>query len=147
MIELGVRKLRDDPVATINRAIAIAAYSAVNLSVIHDGTEVMERRFPQLTIRGNIIRHVDNLSDPSQKPRAMEIWNTENALIENNFIKIDRSTPIECFKSRTFPTFKNQTPNGNLILAVDADTGAKYPDRELTVEQSLEEAMLTSFLK
>ena len=77
----------------------------------------------------------------------MEIWTTENALIEKNIVKIDRSSPIECFFSRTFPTFKNQTPDGEFLLAVDAVTGAKYPDRELTVEQSLEEAMLTSFLK
>ena len=35
VIELGVRKLRDDPLATINRAIAIAAYGGVYLSVTH----------------------------------------------------------------------------------------------------------------
>ena len=71
--------------------------------------------FRQVVIRGNIIRHVDNASDPSQFPVGISPDNCENAIVENNDINLDTSIPIRQYNSATLKYFNNQTPAGKLI--------------------------------
>ena|SRR5258707_10838738 len=79
--------------------------------------------------------------------RGIEISSVERALVEKNILAIDRATPIECLNSGAISTFKNQAPDGESILAFDPNGSKYFPDRGLTLEAELEDAVVTSLLK
>ena len=73
----------------------------------------------QAVIRGNVVRHVNNTSDPSQRPVGIELWLCANALVENNVINLDTSAPIRQYGGGTLKYFNTQTPAGKLLQAYD----------------------------
>ena len=69
---------------------------------------VLPPLFRQLVIRGNIIRHVDGLSDPPPptiQGAGIQVSGCGDLIVEDNLVDLDRATPIEfslCDKVRFF---------------------------------------------
>ena len=78
------------------------------------------RTFPEALLRRNIIRHIENLRDPSQKARVIELWRVENAVVEKNLIKIDRSQSID---DRAKPNTANRRKPGRIRTLKVSHTG------------------------
>jgi hypothetical protein len=82
--------------------------------------------FNQAIIRGNVIRHVDNASDPSQKPLAIYLDSCLNAIVENNDINLDATNPIRHYTWATAKYFNNQSPGGKLIQGAFYSKSGSY---------------------
>lgn len=150
VIEVAERKLH--PVGPWNRPAGIFIYGST-LQFVHQTSPsitLTQRRFPQVIIRGNVIRHRDNGSDPNPahidvQARGIEIQHARDVLIEHNTITLDRQYPIDLVTCDIVSTFKNQSSSGKLIVAqlyylID------LPDRETILLAQFEEATLLSLL-
>src|SRR5262249_21183676 len=102
VIELAVHKLPADPSSL--RAVGIFVYGG-DFFIEHSSVTTKGRIFPDVLLRRNIVRHVDNLIDTSQKPLGIEVYSADNAIIEKNSILVDRPTPIECTDCGAVATF------------------------------------------
>lgn len=149
VIELAERKLL--PGASWNRAIAISIYGTT-LRLVHPTTPAVtlsQRRFPQVLVRRNVIRHRDNGSDPNSnlgsQARGIEVWHAEDVVLENNLITVDRIYPIDLITCTRVAAFKNQTSAGTLLPLQNVDVGF-YLDRETILLAQFEEATLLSLL-
>ena len=94
----------------------------------------------QGVIRGNIIRHVDNVSDPSKTPLPLgiRVVSYQNVIIEDNVIDLVSTVPLQHSGSKNVRVFNNMTSAGNLIQGYDPNTLKK--DDELAIE--IEDAQL-----
>lgn len=92
--------------------------------------------FRQVVLRGNVVRHVGDVSDPTSATRAIELNSCEQAIVEDNVVKLDTDQPIQFIACGAMKFFNNQTPAGALIqgynrtltqfvneLTTDADLG------------------------
>jgi len=98
--------------------------------------------FRRLTIRENLVRHVDNASDPTQFPYAVFLDSCENAIVDGNIIKLDRTAPIQHTNSKTVYPFNNRTPSGALLRGSEYGTNKIDPDLETQVEDALSMSLL-----
>ena len=75
-------------------------------------------------IRGNIIRHVDDVSDPSKTPLpyGIRVVSYENVIIEDNIIDLVNTVPLQHSGSESVEVFNNVTPTGSLIQGYDPTT-------------------------
>ena len=95
--------------------------------------------FQQVFIRGNVIRHADNASDPNPSPPslAVQLQSCAAAIIEDNVIRLDRATPIEFSACGTVKCFNNQSAAGKLIQGYKMDAGATRFINELETDVDL----------
>ena len=97
--------------------------------------------FQQAIIRGNVIRHVDNASDSSLLPLAIYLDSCLGAIVEDNDINLDSSSPIRHYTMGSAKYFNNQSPGGKPIQ------GYYYPEtrywNELTTEAELSAILAT----
>jgi hypothetical protein len=91
--------------------------------------------FGQVIVRGNVIRHVDNASDPTGVPLAISLNSCEGALVEENVIKLDRTHPMEFTACSAVYFFNNQTVSGALIQGYNTVAGQFV--NELTTDADL----------
>ena len=91
--------------------------------------------FQQAIIRGNVIRHVDNASDASAIPLAIYLDSCLGAIVEDNDINLNTSSPVRHYTMGSAKYFNNQSPGGKLIQ------GYYYPEtrywNELTTDADL----------
>ncbi len=73
----------------------------------------------QAILRGNVIRHVNNASDSSAKPLAIQLNSCEAAIVEDNVINLDINKPIQFTACGSVKFFSNESPAGNLIQGYD----------------------------
>jgi hypothetical protein len=78
--------------------------------------------FKHVIIRGNLIRHVNNASDPAGEPvsLALNLASCEGLIVEENVIKLDRASAIELRDCGAMKCFNNQASSGKLIQGYDA---------------------------
>jgi hypothetical protein len=83
--------------------------------------------FRDVVIRGNLVRHVNNVSDPAENPEslALQLVNCDRLIVEENVIKLDRASPIEFRDCGAVKFFNDQAPSGKLIQGYDA-TQARF---------------------
>ncbi len=136
VIELALKK-----VTPYGRSMGIFAYS--------DGSHLPQFVVRQLVIRENVVRHVDNGSDPAKLNHAFEVWfSTENALIEGNIIALRAAEdlkyyPVIEYHDSGVKTFGNFSSDGTLIRAIQPWYVFKIAPEAV----DLEEILLLSFLK
>jgi len=95
--------------------------------------------FHQLVIRKNVIRHVDNASDPSGA--GISVSGCTDLIVEDNVLDLEHATPIAFSYCDKASFFNNRTSAGTLIRGVDTIASAKAS--ELTTD--IEDAMLIAF--
>ena len=97
-------------------------------------------------VRNNHFRAVDNLSDPTLLPIGIRLFNCQNAIVEDNVIDLDTSTPLRQFNSKPVKSFNNQTSSGTVLQFAEENSGGVYlrvaADLSLTTE--LEDVTLLS---
>jgi hypothetical protein len=147
IIELGLRRLTD--------------YAHASGIIAYVGGFPPQNIIRQSVARNNIIRQIDNTSDPSTliSNRGIEVdgnngSGVESAVVEKNFIRLDivaRATlgvpgPIE-FRDSGLATFDNRTPDGTLLPAINADLSTiRIKDEVTHIQSDIEDALIASFL-
>ncbi len=66
-------------------------------------------------IRGNVVRHVGNASDTSLIPLAIYVDSCPGAIVADNDINLNTSSPIRHYTVGNAKYFHNQSPDGKLI--------------------------------
>jgi hypothetical protein len=102
--------------------------------------------FRQVTIRRNVIRHVDNGSDPPNLPPGLGISASGCAhlIVEENVVDLDHPAPIAFAQCDKVRFFNNQTSSGIPIQAVNVTEANKgTPSDEWTAD--IEDALLLAF--
>ncbi len=92
-----------------------------------------------LVVRDNIVRHNDNLFDPSGAPFAIVLSTIRRGVIESNTINL-RSiypAPIVYNNSAALKFFNNQTTAGNLEQGYDNVKMQRAPDLAVAVEDTM----------
>ena len=118
----------------------------------------------QAVIRNNIIRQVDNRSDPSKFTRGIQIWGlglfgVENCLVQGNILRLDNvgnvnttgdpinPSPIEWLDSGV-ATFDNRSPDGQLIMGRKLDQPfVTAPEVVTKIRENNEEVTLFALLE
>jgi hypothetical protein len=76
------------------------------------------------------------------------VCSCESALVQDNVIKLDgQAQPIKHFYTNGVKTSGNMTPDGELLLSYNGETGANTDDLELKIRDDLEELGLLALLK
>ena len=86
-------------------------------------------------IRSNVIHHVNNASDSSGLPLAIQLTSCEGAIVEENVIDLDRDDSIQFASCGSTKFFNNQSPSGSLVQGYDGDQ-SQYVN-ELTTDTEL----------
>lgn len=137
------------PVRRMNGA-AGAYWGAVCGVSLYGGQPDRQRRFPQVVVRGNVIRHYDGLVDSGKNTGAIDVWSGDDTLLEGNVVDLETDDPIYCRFSATVSTFRNSKPSGALILPYTpydqhlVGEPELYSDREVELRRQFEEAALMS---
>jgi hypothetical protein len=137
VIELVEQRLMSD----FNRSVAFFVYV---------GGNAPQFTGRQLLVRDNLIRHIDNGSDPDRRTRGIEVYSTENALIARNIIQLDTAganaspSAIESDDISGLQTFDNTDAGGTLSPAV-ASTKL-MPEIVSGVRSVLEDAIILALL-
>lgn len=141
------------PEGGLGRPAAIFVYgSTVELQhLTTPSVTLSERRFPQVVIRGNVVRQRDSGFDPnpaniSAQVVGIEAWHVHDLVLDKNFITLDLIYPMYLIECTTVLPFKNQSILGSLVPARDGFTGIVSPDRETTLLASFEESTLLSIV-
>ena len=102
--------------------------------------------FTQVIIRGNVIRQVDNLSDPTLRPLGIRLFNCQNAIVEDNVIDLDTSTPLRQFKSNPIRSFNNQKSSGVVLQFAEEDVNGNFlrMAADLSLTTAIEDVALLS---
>jgi hypothetical protein len=74
----------------------------------------------QAILRGNVIRHVNNASDSTGFPLAIQLNSCEAAIVEDNVINLDINKPIQFTACGSVKFFNNESPAGSLIQGYDS---------------------------
>jgi len=93
--------------------------------------------FAQAVLRNNVIRHVNDASDSTALPLAIQLNSCQAAIVEENVVHLDVDNAIQFTDCGAVKFFNNQSPSGALIqgydtvnvhfvneLTTDADLGA-----------------------
>ena len=116
-------------------------------------------RMHQLVIRDNLIRNIDNRSDPNKGTgygsfaeaiRMEDASLAENALWQKNVIRLDRDDLVDnsmTYRGIRLKTFDNETPGGKLILARDRDLGTIAPELITAIQDAIDDAIIASLVK
>lgn len=102
------------------------------------GSFVSPPLFRQVVIRGNVIRHVDNASDPPNLPKGIGIRITGcgNLILEENVVDLDATTPIQYSLCDKVRFFNNQTSSGALIQGYDTGFSKKADELPIQIEDA-----------
>ena len=108
---------------------------------LDDGEPVPPYLFARIVIRNNIIRHNNNQAISGDPSVAISLSSCEFALIEGNYINLEGDDLIRYRRSGVVHSFRNQTPSGALVEAVNLDSGMRTQDLSTTIQ----DAMILSF--
>lgn len=90
--------------------------------------------FGQIAVLNNVIHQVENAFDTSTVPLAIKLNNCEQAIVEDNVIKLDRATPIEFVACGAIKFFNNQSPSGKLVQGYDVTNSRLMNELETDVD-------------
>lgn len=125
--QVGRLIVQDNVIELILNVIASGWEAPVGINLYDSvGSHGSQFVFQQVIVRGNIIRHVDNASDASQKPMAIYLDSCLNAIVENNDINLDAPKPIRHYTVGTAKYFNNESPGGNLIQGASYTKSGSY---------------------
>jgi hypothetical protein len=93
--------------------------------------------FRQAVIRGNVIRHFLDASDPSEEPGGIALDSCEKAIVEDNTIQLDNPNPIVHLNSGEVRYFNNQTPSGAAIRGYNVVKSSREDELETKIEDAL----------
>ncbi len=122
-------------ILTITQGVDLPAAIRLDRVASTPAAPVSPYVFSAVVIRGNVIRHFDNASDPLALPMAIQLNSCENAIVEGNIVKLDRSDPVRFTACGSVKFFNNQAPSGALIQGYDT-LNAQYVN-ELTTDADL----------
>ncbi len=96
-------------------------------------------RHQRLVVRGNIIRHTDNLFDPSGAPFAVALGSIGRGIVESNVINLFSiyPAPIIYNSSGALTFFNNRTIAGNLEQGYENAIKQRAPDLAGSVADAL----------
>ena len=148
IIELNIRTM--GPIG-FNQPVAIFMYG---------GGVAPNYRMHQLVIRDNLIRNIDNRSDPNRATpnygsfaegiRMKDASLAENALWQNNIVRLDRDEigPASMtFLGSSLRTFDNNSPEGTLISAKHRVTLEAAPEVILSIQAATQDVLIAAFFK
>jgi len=103
------------------------------------GSFVSPPLFRQVVIRRNVIRHVENASDPPNLPQAVgiQVSGCGNLILEENVVDLDTTTPIKYYLCDKVRFFNNRTSSGVLIQGVDISNSAKASELTTDIEDTV----------
>jgi hypothetical protein len=105
------------------------------------------RVFRRVIIRNNIIRYVDNLTEPTVRNMAIDLHYCEDALVENNVVDLAIEDPIRHRNCTRVRYFNNRTPGGELIRGVyDPEPGVLPRVKQDELSTLIEDAVLVCML-
>ena len=95
--------------------------------------------FRQVVIRGNVMRHIEGVSDPSgyRYSQGVVFVGCENIIIEDNVIDLDNPYQLQWRNCKNVRLFNNQTPSGKLLDALNDVTFQYLSDGARVVEDAL----------
>ena len=145
------------------RTMGPAGYNDAAGIFMYGGGAQPQYRMRQFIGRDNLIRNIENRSDPNKDTvpyngLAYAIWFTpdllaENALLQKNCIRLDQKETGADFGSITYfgsqlKTFDNNSPDGSLILARDRSNAALFTAPELTaaIRLAIEDSLIASIV-
>ena len=99
--------------------------------------------FKRVVIRGNVIKHVDNVSDSSGIPLGIRLDFCADAIVEDNIIDLATPSPIHHYKCDRVSYFNNRNPAGASILGMDVGQPGNPKQSELTTD--VEDANVLAF--
>ena len=153
IIELNIRTM--GPIG-FNQPVAIFMYG---------GGVAPNYRMHQLVIRDNLIRNIDNRSDPNkgtlgygsfaESIRMEDASLAESALWQSNIVRLDRdetgplsaSMTHRMFLGTELKTFDNNSPDGKVILSRDRQTLAPAPELVEAIRMAVEDVIIAALLK
>ena len=102
------------------------------------GSFVSPPLFRQVVIRRNVIRHVDNASDPPNLPKGIgiQVSGCGNLILEENVVDLDASTPIKYYLCDKVSFFNNQTSSGILIQGYDTGLSKRADELPVQIEDA-----------
>jgi hypothetical protein len=105
------------------------------------------RVFRRVIIRNNIIRYVDNLTEPTVRNMAIDLHYCEDALVENNTVDLAIEDPIRHRNCTRVRYFNNRTPGGQLIQgAYDPQPGVLPRVKQDELTTLIEDAALVCMI-
>ena len=113
--QVGRTVVEDNIIELVLTPTVFGAPIAIDLYDSLSGLHGSQSAFQQVIIRRNVIRHVDNASDPTQYPICVHLDSTANAIVEDNIINLDTAIPVQHLTVGQVKYFDNQTPSGKLI--------------------------------
>lgn len=146
VIELSIRKLGP---ANYNHS------SAIFCDMSEHAPQFIVRQF---MVGDNIIREVDNHSDPGASATAIELTGrlesnvAKSAFLHRNLVCLDVKSGageplgISFYRSGT-SSFDNNTLEGKLVVAVNERTGEAAPEVVKTIEQRADELLCSALLR
>jgi hypothetical protein len=114
---------------------------AVALTGAGLGNAYVER---ENVIRGNVIRSVEEGSDPDGQVLGVVLTSCEKGITESNLVHVNNLNPVIFDISGSLKFFNNQTPAGLLLQGTFNGPSPAQPANELTTDTALALALLAS---
>jgi len=127
--------LEDNLIELIPTATTFSLPAAILMGY---GNFVSPPLFQQMVIRRNVIRHVDNASDPPGLPpgAGIGVSGCRDLIVEENVLDLDHPTPIAFALCDKVRFFNNQTSSGILIQGVDTSNSSKAGELTTDIEDA-----------
>ncbi|HKQ39014.1 MAG TPA: hypothetical protein VJ063_13135 [Verrucomicrobiae bacterium] len=142
------------------RTTGPAGYNASAGLFLYGGSAQPHYRMRQIVLRDNLIRNIENRSDPNRNtlgyPGLAEAIRreypliAENALWQNNIVRLDRDEighKSMTYSGSELKTFGNSRAHEELILAGNRIFPVTASELVTVIEGAFEDSLITSLLK
>jgi hypothetical protein len=128
--------------------VELAAGSTAAAAIqVHDGepaSQTPDCVHGDIAVRGNTVRYVDGLFDPSYTGYAIEMNGVKNLAVRDNVVDCAPANPIRNRRCGSVTYFNNKTAAGALVQGVNVDQSNKKYDELAT---DAEDAFLLAFMR
>jgi hypothetical protein len=106
------------------------------------GQQVLPQfRFPEVVLRGNWVRPVNNSPDPQMNVAGLAVGSCDQLLLDRNLVEIGSIYSISTNQTGKVWSRDNRTPQGALLLVNNT-----LPELDTVLRANIEEAELFSFM-
>ncbi|HKQ39980.1 MAG TPA: hypothetical protein VJ063_18020 [Verrucomicrobiae bacterium] len=157
--------LLEDNIIELNiRTIGPLGFNEPAGILIYGGGADPHYRMRQFVARGNLIRNIDNRSDPDRDTfgylgfaEGVRIGDgpfvAEHALLQSNVVRLDRDDMAGALMTHRMnletelQTFNNNSPGGTLLVSLDKQTFREAPELLRTIQLGIEDVIVGALLK
>ena len=107
---------------SLTDALLLEAYP-LDVWVSYRTNGIKGRGTQQDPLNGSTQALFDGVMDATGAALGINLYGCEQALVENNVVRVSRANPIQYEQCGLVNTFENQTPNGQLRRGYNQGTG------------------------